>query len=183
MTRLASVLSAADLPLAELSAARLDGELFPLDECYTLSDLPVGRDERGQVLTAILPGHAVANHDSAAWVHGAIDEPPSVHSFAVDIAARTYTPPSIRYRMHEVVLPTRDITRIGGSALTTPLRTLGDLARTRTSWSGDDEAVLRKLADMAEADEGRILRYLTASARLPGKQRARQRIRAAFSPR
>lgn len=183
MTRLASVLSAADLPLAELSAARLDGELFALDECYALSDLPVGPDERGQALAAILPERGIGDHDSAAWVHGARTEPPMVHTFAVNIASRAYMPPSLRYRVHEVVIPPADVIRIGGCAVTAPLRTLSDLARSRASWTDADVAVLIRLAELAGADEERILDYLTATTRLPGKNRARQRIRSAFSPR
>lgn len=183
MTRLASVLTAADLPLAELSAARLDGELFLLDECYSLSDLPVGPVERGQALAAIRPGRAIADTDSAAWLYGALADPPLVHSFAIDVANRAYVPPSLRYRTREVVVPSLDVANIGGCAVTTPLRTLSDLARTRASWTDADADVLRMLAELAEADEPRILRYLTATARLPNKNRARQRIRAAFSPR
>lgn len=181
MTRLSTVLSAADLPLAELCAARLDGELFVVDECFAFGDLPVGPAERGQALAAIRPGRGIADHDSAAWLHGALDRSPTVHTFALSTAKRSYVAPSIRLRMHEVVLPSSDVLHIGGCDVTTPLRTLTDLARTRASWAEQDADTLLRLAAIAGSGQPAILRYLADAPRLPGKKLARHRIRDAFT--
>lgn len=172
-----------DLPLAELSAARLDGELFALDECFSVCDLPVGRVERAHAVAAVIPRRGIADRLSAAWVHGAREDPPAVHSVAVDARDRSYVPFSQRYTFREVVLGPEDVQLIGGHPVTTPLRTLADLARTAEAWSPRDAPMLRALADAAGTSAAVCLAYLAAAPRLPGKRVAAARIREALSPR
>ena len=50
------VLGALDLPAPELHAARLDGEVFALDECFCPIDEIEQSIHRARALAAILPG-------------------------------------------------------------------------------------------------------------------------------
>ncbi|NQX10517.1 hypothetical protein HQQ80_02635 [Microbacteriaceae bacterium VKM Ac-2855] len=180
MARLPTVLSPAHLPLAELSAARLDGELFPLDECFSFSDLPVGSRERAQALAAVVPRRAVVERLSAAWLHEATDEPPAVHTIAHDVRERAVASFSTRFTVREIVLVPGDVETIGGCRVTTAIRTLADLARTRTEWTAEDVEITCRLAQAAHADVDACVRHLADSTRLPGKRLAIERIRDAL---
>ncbi|KQQ11136.1 type IV toxin-antitoxin system AbiEi family antitoxin [Rathayibacter sp. Leaf296] len=166
MTRLPSVLLPGDLPLAELCAARLDGELRALDEGFVLCDLPTGAAERGAALLAVLPRGTVADRSSAAWVHGATTEPPALHSASIDREHRLRPRPCARVRFHEVRLPTADVVSIGGCPVTTPVRTLIDLTRV-------PGRVRRLPAPVARADDRHRPGGRPRRARRGGERRGR----------
>ncbi|WP_435744931.1 type IV toxin-antitoxin system AbiEi family antitoxin [Microbacterium sp. PMB16] len=116
------------LSLAELSAARIDGHVVDIGDAYFPADLVEGPDVRASSLaTLVRPGMA-ASGPSAAWIHGAGDSPPAVHHVkrAVDRRLRART--STRLVFHDTVLPASDQQSIGGIAVSTPVRTMLDLA-------------------------------------------------------
>ncbi|MDY0912080.1 type IV toxin-antitoxin system AbiEi family antitoxin [Rathayibacter festucae] len=177
MTRLPSVLIPGQLPLAELCAARLDGEVVALDEGFLLADLPLGPAERGAALLAVVPRGTVADRLSAAWVHGAMPAAPPVHSASIDRRNRLHPPMLARVRFHEVRLTDEDVTVLGGCSVTTPERTLIDLARTRGS-CGD--GLLRALAAATATPLERVLERLDGGAPVSGRRIALQRLTGAL---
>jgi len=127
-TRMPATLSSADLPLAELMCARLDGEVYPLGECWCPIDEVDGAPMRAASLAPLLPRRAIIERYSAAWVYGIAAEP-GQHEICVDIGARTRASTSGRVHLREVVCPESDTQDIGGVRVTTPIRTVIDLAR------------------------------------------------------
>ncbi|MWC00271.1 hypothetical protein, partial [Agromyces seonyuensis] len=142
MPRLPDVLTTADLPLAELCAARIDGDLVRLAAGWTAVDEPDLRETRAAAIAVDVPGGLIAVRFTAAWVHGAVDAPPVVGQFASDIAKRrsSILAPTIEHS--ELVLASGDLARYAGVPCTTPERTAYDLARDRQA---DDERVVPAL--------------------------------------
>lgn len=125
---LGTVLTPGDLPLAELSSARLDGELYALGEYWCPIDEPEGPPVRARAAGLLVPPRAIAERMTAAWIFGIAPEP-TRHQFCVDLGARTHVPPSPRLQLREVHCAPEDTLTIGGLRVTTPLRTVVDLAR------------------------------------------------------
>lgn len=175
--RLPAVLLPGYLPLAELCAARLDGELVGLDEGFLVADLPLGVPERLAALAAVLPQGAVADRLSAAWVHGALHDPPQVHSASVDRRRRLRPPLTSRLRCHEVLLDDGDVLVSDGIAVTTAVRTLIDLARTVGG-----ESLIRSVALATRTELEAVLARLGNGGPVAAPHRIERRLRAALSP-
>lgn len=126
--RLPSVLTALDLPLPELRAALLDGELFGLDDAFTPIDEVESPRHRARAAHAGLPHRLIAEQHTAAWIWGAAP-PPSRHEFCVAIAARARVSGDGAHAVREVVIEPNEIELFDGLQVTTPLRTALDLAR------------------------------------------------------
>jgi hypothetical protein len=173
--RLSPVLSSVDLPLAELCAARLDGELYRVDECFSPVDSPAGRTGRGAALAAIAPARVIAELASAAWVWGAIENPPVPHRFCVDTLSRVHPGAAARGIVREVVVDPGDVVSLGGMAVTSVLRTCADLARFSGFGEGDRRAVLA-LLDLGGESTGDVVAYLARRRNLPHKLRATERL-------
>lgn len=141
---LAPVLTPEDLPLAELSSARLDGELYAVAECWCPVDEPEGPPVRARAVGLLVPPRAIAERMTAAWIYG-ISPEPSRHQFCVDLGARTHVPPSPRLQLREVHCAPEDTLTIAGLRVTTPLRTVVDLARTP---GPDAPGLVRLLAEL-----------------------------------
>lgn len=122
------MLSGLDLPVAELSSARLDGELFRLGDFWCPVDELDDPATRAQAAALLVPARAIAERLTAAWIHGLAPEPHR-HHFCVDVSARVHLRPSARLVLREVTCPPEDTTRITGLRVTRPLRTVVDLAR------------------------------------------------------
>ena len=124
-------LTPADLPLAELNAARLDGEVFTLAGVWCPIDAFDGPETRAAAVAWAAPPRAVAERMTAAWIYGLVPEP-ARHQFCVDIAGRTRMPTDGTIHLREVKLSPADTVLIGRLPVTAPLRTAVDLAR----WGG-----------------------------------------------
>src|SRR4029453_1226419 len=85
---LPAVLGTEHLPLAELCAARLDGEVFAIDDGWAPVDEPDLPAFRAMVTALRAPRSLIIERMSAAWVHGGLDAPPPVAPFCVPLAAR-----------------------------------------------------------------------------------------------
>ncbi|WP_165808038.1 MULTISPECIES: type IV toxin-antitoxin system AbiEi family antitoxin [unclassified Microbacterium] len=118
----------ARLSQAELSAARIDGHVFEIGEAYAPADLVETADLRAASVAVFVHPGTAASGPTAAWIHGAGDAAPSVHHVkrAVDRRLRPRT--SARLVFHDTVLPAPDMQLIGGIAVSTPARTMLDLA-------------------------------------------------------
>jgi hypothetical protein len=174
--RLPSVLSRHDLPEPELQAARLDGELFAIDECFSPVDEVERLGHRAASLAALVPSRLIAEQHTAAWVYGVVDHPPSKHEFCADIGARIRPASLSRLVLREVVIDPEDIIEIGELRLTSPLRTVVDLARFSEDFAPD---VARDLMLIGGVSLGDCRALLDRRRNLPGKRRALERIESA----
>ena len=171
-----------DLPLAELSAARLDGEVAALGHGYAPIDVPAGVSARARSLARVLPRRLIADRRTAAWVHGAIERLPQ----RVDACARTKSRPSALLifvgSIREVVIDDAEVTRFDSVCVTTPLRTIFDLLR-EAEFDGDAARVVQRLAALYSVSHETCTRYLDGRPHLPNKALTRSRLARALSPR
>ena len=94
----------------------------------------------------LVPAGVIAERLTAAWIFGACPEPHQ-HQFCVDTAARQHVPISTRFRLREARNVAADTQLIGGIRVTTPRRTVVDLARTRGA-AADFVPVLAELFEL-----------------------------------
>jgi hypothetical protein len=126
--RVPGALTEADLPIAELASARLDGELFALAGSWCPIDALDGPETRAAAILPAAPHRSVAERLTAAWIYGLAPEP-TEHQFCVDVSARTGTHAGAGLRLREVRLAADDTALVGRLIVTTPIRTAVDLAR------------------------------------------------------
>lgn len=174
---LPSVLTTGDLPLAELHAARLDGELFALAAGFCPVDEIEQARHRAMAVRAGRGARLIAELGTAAWVWGAADLVPPVLEFCVRLDARSRHAPTPLMAVREVVLDPDDIVDVG-APVTSPLRTAVDLARFRPVLHPVDADAIRRLADVGGFGRADAEALLDRRRNLPAKRRARERLRA-----
>jgi len=159
------------LSAAELTAACLDGHLVGLGEGYVPADTVETTALRAASLGSLAGVDLAAVLESAAWIHGARDEPPARHTLQRATERRLHEPIGRRFVYRDPRVPAADLVRIGGVAVTTPERTVADLAR-----KGTPEAVevLREWAARAPAALPAGVRWIDGSGRVPHKRAARR---------
>ncbi|MFJ4252563.1 type IV toxin-antitoxin system AbiEi family antitoxin [Microbacterium sp. NPDC090003] len=159
------------LTLPELTAARLDGDVVDVGEAFIPADLVEDADVRAASIAAIVqPGTAVCG-PSAVWVHGACDAPPNPHHLRRAVARRIRAVQSPRVRYHDTPLPAEDLLIIGGIPITSPQRTLMDLAL----GSQRDRTLDRWAQMLIEHDPhllGSARERIRTLRRVPGSRRA-----------
>lgn len=175
MMRLPSVLSEHDLPAAELLAARLDGDLFAVDGCFSPIDEILQPFHRAAAARAGLSRKLIVELQSAAWVWGALPEAPLRHTFCVGVGARVSRTPGREHEVREVAIGSHDLVDLRGTLVTTPLRTVLDLVRA----DAGTHHVLRGLLDEPGLTLARdtLLRHRN----LPNKRRAVARLERCLS--
>jgi hypothetical protein len=179
MARLPAVLGTGDLPLAELCAARLDGELVTVGIRWCPVDEPDLPSLRAAAVAPGGPGRLIVERRSAAWVHGAVPAPPTVAEYCVPYADRgtTWIDPASTVR--EVVIDEEEVTLIGGVRCTTPLRTAFDLLRDADAADHDAVAMVAALLAAEPSLEAQLRVRIASARRLPHKARALSRLVAA----
>lgn len=155
------------LSQAELSAARLDGHLVELGEGYIPADAVETRELRSGSLRGLLGDTLAATHTSAGWIHGAGNDPPARHTVQRAVARRLHHVIDRRLLYRDLRIDPADLTRVGGVWVTTPVRTLADLARVP-----DDEHVeaARLLAGLLPGLPAAAAAWLSARGALPHKR-------------
>lgn len=164
------------LSRAELSAACLDGHLVGLGDGYVPADLPETEALRGASLGALLADTLAATHESAAWVLGVIPDPPARHSVQRAVERRIHHVLDRRLVYRDPRIDPADLMLVGGTLVSTPARTLADLARTpspdgrmlASSWARDDALLA-----------ARALEWFEAHRSVPHKREARRLLQAA----
>lgn len=167
------------LSVAELSAARLDGHVVELGEGYIPADAIETAHLRAASLAVLLGASLAATHASAAWVHGALAEPPTRHSAQRAVPRRVHVPIHRRFTYRDGWLEPGDLVVFAGVHVTTPERTLADLARLATTDAGSADAASALGAQhpgLADA----ALAWFATHGPVPGK-RAAQRWLAALA--
>ncbi|PRB13430.1 type IV toxin-antitoxin system AbiEi family antitoxin [Microbacterium sp. MYb62] len=116
------------LSLSELSAARIDGHVVEVGDAYVPADLFEGPDVRASAIASLVQPGTAASGPTAAWIHGAGDSPPGVHHLKRCVERRIRAVTSARLVFHDTVVPPSDVLLIGGIPVSTPVRTMLDLA-------------------------------------------------------
>ena len=181
MSTLAAVLSFRDLPLAELSAARLDGELYAIDDGYSPVDVPSGPRERAASIAHYCQGRLMAEQRTAAWVWGALEAAPARHELCASLGARARPAHPIRTSVREVVIDASEFVLFDGVAVTTPLRTIIDLARFSATFGEAEREVVVDLAARFGITLERCRTEMDARTNLPNKKRAVARLTVALA--
>jgi hypothetical protein len=178
--RFPAVLTRLDLPVAELSALRLDGEAFALDEAVIAVDEPELAVNRAIALRGLLTERMVAELDTALWLHGCRAEPPLVHTAAVGRQVRGRVLSTTRVAVRETKVPDDEVVELAGIRLTSRGRTVVDLALL-DPLSAEREAAARELCrSPGTADAAATIALRLGHA--PGKLRALERIRGWSRP-
>ena len=174
--RLPSILSHRDLPTAELWAARLDGELFQIGNCFTPIDVIEQPSHRASVVHFGMSERLIAEQRSAAWIWGARDLAPTPRQLCTGMDSRIghELPRSVTVR--EVVIEPHEFTAINGLRTTTPLRTIIDLARFSEVFDEDDQRSVSVLMRRYGVTLEHCIEGLNSRRNLPGKRRAHARI-------
>lgn len=182
--RLPPALGARDLPLAELTAARLDGELFALGDRYcSIAELETPALRAAAALGS-RPARLIAELGTAAWIWGAAPVQPTTWEFCSSIGHRARLARTDPAQVRDLVLDPGDVTRLGAVAVavTTPLRTAVDLARFRIDLSPDDGAAIRRLLVIGRVSPEDVHAMLDRRRNLPGKRRARDVLTGLLGP-
>ncbi|WP_454262381.1 hypothetical protein [Pseudoxanthomonas mexicana] len=117
------------LSAAELSAARLDGDLVEIGEGYMPTDAVETRELRAGSLRTRIPATLALTRASAAWIHGAVADPPPRHIVQRTAPRRGNYVRDLRLDYRDQRIAPADVQWITGVAVTTPARTLADLVR------------------------------------------------------
>lgn len=179
------------LSIAELSAASLDGHIVELGEGFMPADAVETPAMRAASLRGLLGTTKAASLLSAAWVWGAIPQPPPRHSAHRAVQHRLHHVLDRRVVLHDVYLEDDARVRLGGVWVSTPLHTLIALVRhleaeSRGAATESTQAQLarpggraaRALVDMGAADPAEALRWFASRQRMPGVQVSRALLAA-----
>ncbi len=180
MSRLPAVLQHSDLSETELHAAKLDGEVYRVDHCFSPLDEIDGPRNRARSLALMVPSRLIAERLTAAWIHGAISRAPSRHQFCTDITARIRPSALVAITVREVVIEKEDLFELAGLPVTTPIRTAVDLARCGSRFGGDELQAVAHLVRIGEFGIEEVRRMLDRRRNLPHKGLAIGRIEAAL---
>lgn len=128
------------LSLAELAAARLDGDVIEIGEGYMPMDTVEGADARATGVAGIIPANTAACGPTAAWIHGAGDSPPALHHVRRTSSTRLRSATTARVMYHERRAAPDSVQTIAGvsviAVLPTAMELLFDaaLAHTGSPW-------------------------------------------------
>jgi hypothetical protein len=153
----------------ELSAARLDGHVVEVGDAYIPADLVEGPDVRAGAIATLVQAGTAACGPTAAWIHGAGDAAPGVHHVRRCVERRLRPLTCARLIFHDTMVPAVDVAMIGGIPVTTPTRTMLDLATTLHR----DPRVLTWMSRLAVACPGTAeaaAEALRARRRVPGSR-------------
>lgn len=155
------------LSQAELSAARLDGDVIELGDAYTPTDLVESAGSRAQGISMHRGGHEGLAFvgPSAAWILGAGDRPPNHHHLQRAIERRGRVKATVRATLHDTLLPEPDQARAGGVLFSTPGRTLWDLAR----WARKDPECIQWAKRLVQVHPDATADALARLPRLQGQ--------------
>lgn len=162
------------LAVAELNAARLDGELFAVDEAFAPVDEVDDTRLRATALLELIGTRLIAELDSALWIHGIRTLPPPLHRVCVSRSDRLKFAPSPRFVVREVTHSPHDVERVGELRVTAPARILFDLSVLGGDQTPRDAAALiERWPQLATECVARV----EEAPNLPGKIAALARLR------
>ena len=180
MSSLPTLLSPGAFSLAELSALRLDGDLYALGDGFCLLDTPEDPTLRARSVLGMRSGRLIAELGTAAWIWGASPTMPRSHELCADHALRSRPAARAALVVREVRFDPSDVTALDGWRVTIPLRTAVDLARFRPEFTDADAHVCRELARIGGFSIQDCVDLMDRRPNLLEKRRARIRLTAAL---
>ncbi|GAB3578862.1 hypothetical protein GCM10027406_15850 [Leifsonia lichenia] len=136
------------LPIAELMALCLDGQLYRVGDSFATLDTPDSAALRAAAFAASAPAHVIADRGTAVWIHGARASPSHRPQVCVDARSRGgRIPPEFDGR--QTTLSRGDVQRIDAARVTSPARTALDLLCIDGRFSPDAAAQVLYLLDRA----------------------------------
>jgi hypothetical protein len=179
--RIPALLTTADFSEAELSALVLDGSLYRVGDCFSVIDQLPSPALRALSLALVLPRRLIAERMSAAWVWGALLDPPASHQMCVNIRSRVRPPGARRLIVREVVIADDETEEFGDIRVTTPLRTIIDLARSTIEFGEPESSAIAELMRISGLDVARCAASIDTRRNLPNKKIALARIEQSFA--
>jgi hypothetical protein len=170
------VLDHTQLPLAELSAARLDGDLRDLAGTYCSIDVHPSAALRGAALAPLVPDGLVVERMSAAWVLGATPRFPRPVQLCIRSSHRIRDVPSVERQVRQVVLADHEIEAAGPVRVTGAFRTVVDLVRCEPVFDHSAIVCAVTLLLAAAATPADCRAQLRRVPHLPHVQRALRRL-------
>lgn len=164
------------LSLAELGAARLDGVVVEVGDCFMPADTVEGADARAAGLHGLIPQQLAACGPTAAWIHGAGDAPPVIHHVRRTQPTRMRVEFSPRVVYHERRAKPEEIQVIGGVNVTAPIATALELLFSAAFEDSAEHWLQALLLQRPELVEG-VRSLLDRTPRRPGRRRAVQLMR------
>ncbi|MFE6733533.1 hypothetical protein [Microbacterium sp. NPDC057650] len=159
------------LSLTELGAARLDGHVVEVGEAYIPADTVESPEARALSLATVIPPGGALCGPTAAWVHGAGDQPPARHHVCRADPAAARLRPGPRTVTHEAALEPEQLVRFAGipvARIEVVAMSLAFAARR----DGESARWLRALVDVHPAPALRARDSIRARTRAPGKRAA-----------
>lgn len=156
------------LSRAELSAARLDGDIVELGDAYIPADAVETAALRAGSLARLLGDSLAATHLSAAWIHGTSPFPPARHTVQRAVPRRVHMAPERQVVYRDLAVAQSDLLILGGVRVTSHARTLMDLARVPDA---EHELAARRLTAASPEARDAAIERLERGA-LPHKRRA-----------
>lgn len=117
------------LSTAELTSARLDGDVVEVGEAYMPADAVETRELRAASLRHRIGDALAVTRESAAWVHGAVPDAPVRHTVQRRTPVRLHHVLDPRLAYRDQLLRAGSTAQISGVWVTTPAHTLADLVR------------------------------------------------------
>jgi len=155
---------------AELSAACLDGHLVALGDGYIPADVVESMVLRAASVAHLLGTTLAATHESAAWILGRLDEPPARHRVQRAVDRRLHHVVSRRLLYRDPFIEGSDLLDIAHVRVSSPARTLADLAR---SPEASSRALARRWASERPDEAAESLAWLERHRSIPHKRNAR----------
>lgn len=162
------------MPLSELLALCLDGQLYRVGDAFATLTTPETAGLRARAFARSAPPWLIAERGTAAWIHGTRAAPPPRPEVCVT-AARRGGRVSSAFACRQRVLAEEEVVLLDGVRVTVPLRTAQDLLLTLPDLPPERAAEVRHLLRIAGASVDE-LRELLLSSRNAGAPRARERI-------
>jgi hypothetical protein len=169
-----------EFSIAELSAARLDGDLVGVGAAF----VPVGalvdhRHRAASIALDVPPGGIVVGR-SAAWLHSGLGAPPLPVEIGVSGPATRWALPHRNARSMRIRPEHREVIGFGEDSVATlsAVATVLDLAR--APQRPDDGVIMRAILDRRGATATEVFDALDRWTHLPGKRAVADRLRAVF---
>ncbi len=175
--RLPPLLDERDLPVPQLRAAVLDGDLYPLGERFRPVDLPQDPVARAGALRHVAAHARVLSGRTAAWIWGATPILALPYSVIVPSTAAVGHPTGLEDRLvqaRSAQLRLGDIARLDGVPVTSPLHTaIGLICEAADDW---DPPTILRLADCTDGGLIRLESELRSRPRVVGRRRGLSRL-------
>lgn len=165
------------LSQAELTAARIDGDLVEVGDAFMPADAVETAQLRAGSLRALVPPRLAATRATAAWVHGAIAEAPLRHCVQRATPSRIHHVLDRRLQYSDRPLPADHVMTIAGVAVTIPERTLTDLVRDHQGGDARAGALAEAMIAWEPGLAQRTALWLAAAPPMHNKRPALRRLR------